>query len=72
MRFHPAMGSEVHDDAGGQEAERDGESADDPGELDAAFEHEIVEDSEDQDQHSGLCEEGGAAAGRDDGELKEG
>jgi len=72
MRFHPAVGGEVHNNAGGQEAERDGQCADDPGKLDAALEHEVVEDAEDQDQHGGFREEGGAAAGGYDGELKEG
>ena len=71
MGLHPAVGGEVHDDAGGEEAEGDGERANDPGELDAALEHEVVEDAEDEDEDGGLGEEGRAAAGGDEDELDE-
>ena len=72
MRLDPAVGAEVHGDAGGEQAEGDGEGADDPGELDAALEHEVVEDAEDEDEDGGLGEEGRAAARGDDGEFDEG
>jgi len=71
MCFCPALGGEVRSDAGGEEAYGDEESADDPGELDAALEHEVVKDAEDEDEHGGFREEGGAAAGDDDGEVDE-
>jgi hypothetical protein len=66
----PALGGEVHGDAGGEEAEGDGEGAEDPGELDAALEHEVVEDAEDQDQDGGFGEEGRQAAAGDADQLE--
>jgi hypothetical protein len=42
MGLHPAMSAKVHRDAGGEQAERDGECADDPFEVDAALEHEEI------------------------------
>ena len=69
MGFSPAVGTEVHADAGGEQGEADGEGSDDPGELDAAFLQEVVEDAEDQDEDGGLCEEGGGAPAGEDDEL---
>lgn len=66
----PALGSEVHSDAGSEEAEGDGERADDPGELDASLEHEVVEDAEDEDEDGGLSEEGRAAPAGDESQVK--
>ena len=71
MSLDPAVGTEVGGDAGGEEAERDGECADDPGELDASLEDEEVEDAEDEDEDGGLGEEAGAAASGDDDEFDE-
>jgi hypothetical protein len=64
------MGGEVHGDAGGEQAEGDGESAHDPRKLDASFEHEVVEDAEDENEHGGLCKEGRAAPTGDEDEIE--
>lgn len=71
MRLDPAVGGKVHGDAGGEEADADAEGTDDPAQLDAALEHEVVEDAEDQDKHGGFREESRAAAGGDDREIEE-
>jgi len=71
MSFDPAMGGEVHGDAGGEEADADAKGADDPAQFDAALEHEVVEDAEDQDKHGGFREESRAAAGGNDREIEE-
>ena len=71
MSFDPAVGAEVHSDAGGEQDERDGERADDPLEIDAALKHEEVEDAEYQDEHGSLGEEAGAASRRDDDEVEQ-
>ena len=47
MSLDPAVGAEVRDDTGGKQAERQGESAEDPGKLDAAAQEEDIEDPED-------------------------
>jgi hypothetical protein len=72
MGLDPAVGGEVHGDAGGEEQQRDGKRACDPGELDASAEHEVVEDAEDEDEDGGLGEEGGAAAAGDDHQVEQG
>lgn len=71
MGFNPVMGGEIRGDAGGEEGERGADGEEDPGELDAALEHEVVEQAEDQDKHGGFREEGGAAASGDDHEVGE-
>ncbi len=71
MRPDPALGDEVHGDAAGQEEDADGEGADDPGELDAALEHEVVEDAEDEDEDGGFGEERRAALGGDHDEIEQ-
>jgi hypothetical protein len=71
MSLNPAVRTKVGGDAGGQEAEADAESADDPVELDAALEHEEVEDAEDEDQNGCFRAEGGAAARGDDDQIEE-
>lgn len=70
MRFGPAVSGEVRGDAGGEEGEAGADGKEDPGELDAALEHEVVEEAEDQDEHGGFCEEGRAAAAGDDDEVR--
>jgi hypothetical protein len=40
MRFGPAVSGEVRGDAGGEEGEAGADGKEDPGELDAALEHE--------------------------------
>ena len=67
--FDPMVGDEIGGDAGGEEGERGADGKEDPGELDAALEHEVVEEAEDQDEHGCLGEEGGAAASGDDQEV---
>ena len=69
MSLDPAAGAEVRGDAGGEEAERDGESADNPGELDATAQHDGIQNAEDEDENGRFGEEGRAAARRDDGEF---
>jgi len=70
MGFDPVVGGEVGGDAGGEEGERGADGQEDPGELDAALEHEVVEEAEDQDEHGGFGEEGGAATAGDDQEIE--
>ena len=70
MRFGPAVSGEVCGDAGGEEAEAGADGKEDPEELDAALEHEVDEEAEDQDEHGGFCEEGRAAAAGDDDEVR--
>ena len=72
MSFNPAMGSEVHRNASGEQGQRDGERAGDPCQLDAAFEHEEVEDAEDQYEDRRLGEERGAAAPGDHDQVEYG
>ncbi len=69
MSFDPALGAEVRGNAGGEQAKRDGESADNPGKLDATAQHEVIEDAEDKDQNGCFRQEGRAAARGDDGQL---
>ena len=57
MRLDPAMGGEVHGDAGGEETDADGQGGDDPVKLDMAFEETEIEDAEDQDEDSSFREE---------------
>ncbi len=70
MGFDPVVGGEVRSDAGGEEGERGADGEENPGELDAALEHEVVEEAEDQDEHGCLGEEGRAAAAGDDQEVE--
>ena len=72
MGFDPVVGGEVRGDAGGEEGERGADGEEDPRELDAALEHEVVEEAEDQDEHGCFGEEGGAAASGDDQEVEMG
>ena len=65
MCLDPAMGTEIHQNAGGKQPKRDRQSTHNPGQLDAAFEHEIVKNPKHQDQDGGLCKKGGAPASRD-------
>lgn len=58
MTPEPAARTEVRGDAGGEQAERDGEGAAHPGEFDLAVEHEEVQNAEDEDQNGCLCKEG--------------
>ena len=71
MGFDPVVGGEVGGDAGGEQGKRGADGEEDPGEFDAALEHEVVEEAEDQDEHGGFCEEGRAAAAGDDGKLEQ-
>lgn len=70
MGLNPALRGEIHGDAGGQEADRDRERAEDPGKLDPPLEHEVVEDAEDEDEHSSLRKEGRAAAAGDEDQIE--
>jgi len=70
MGFDPVVGGEVRGDAGGEEGERGADGEEDPSEFDAALEHEVVEEAEDQDEHGCFGEEGGAAASGDDHEVE--
>ena len=70
MRFGPELGGEIRGDAGGEKGEAGSDGEEDPEELDAALEHEVVEKTEDQDEHGGFGEEGGAAAAGDDHEIR--
>ncbi len=72
MRPGPAVGTKVQGDAGGQERDAEGESSGDPGELDAALEHEVVKQAEDQDQDGRLGEERGAAPAGDQDKIEDG
>ncbi len=72
MGFDPVVGGEVRGDAGGEEGEAGADGEEDPDELNAALEHEVVEEAEDQDEHGCLGEEGGAAARSDDQEVEMG
>ena len=69
MRFGPAVSGEVCGDAGGEEGEAGADGKEDPGELDAALEHEVVEEAEDQDEDGGFGEEGRATTAGDDQEV---
>jgi hypothetical protein len=69
--FGPALGGKIRGDAGGEEPGGDSERADDPRQLDAALEHEVVQDAEDEDKDGGLRKEAGAAA-RGDEQQREG
>ena len=60
MCLHPAMGAEVHGDAAGQQDQRDSERADNPGQFDSPFQHEVIEDTEDQDENRRFGKERGA------------
>ena len=71
MGLDPAVGAEIHGDAGGQQEQRDSQCPGDPGELDSALEDEEVEDAEDEDQHGCFGEEGRAAPGGDDGQIEQ-
>lgn len=71
MGFDPVVGGEVRGDAGGEEGEAGADGDENPGELDAALEHEVVEEAEYQDEHGGFGEEDGAAASGDDREAGE-
>ena len=61
MCLNPAMGAEIHGDAGAKQAERDGQRSGDPAHIDAPFEDEEVQDAKDNHEHSRLSKEGGAA-----------
>jgi len=71
MGFDPVVGGEVRGDAGGEEGERGADGEEDPGELDAALEHEVVEEAEDQDEHGCFGEERRAPTAGDDDEVGE-
>jgi hypothetical protein len=71
MRLDPAMGAEVHGDAGAEQAEGDGERSDDPIEIDAALEDEEVQDAEDEHEHGRLGEECGATPSGDHRQVEE-
>ena len=65
MRSNPALSGEIHEGAGGKQGKADEERTSDPGKPDATFEHEIVEDAEDQHEDGCLREERGAAPRED-------
>ena len=71
MGLDPAMGGEVHGDAGGKQEERDGQCAGDPSEVDAVLEDEEVEDAEDENEHRCFGEERGATPGGDEGQIEQ-
>lgn len=70
MSPDPAMGTDVRDNAGSEEADGEGEGGAQPAELDAALDQEEVEDAEDEDQNGGLGKEGRAAAGGDGDQIE--
>jgi hypothetical protein len=71
VALEPAAGRELRDDAGDEKRETDGEGADDPVELHPAFEHEPVEQGQDQDQNRRFCEERGTARCGDGDQVEE-
>jgi hypothetical protein len=70
--FEPATRGEVGGDAGDEQEEADREGADHPAGLEAALEHEAIEQGEHQDQDGGFGKEGAAAVGGDGEEIGEG
>ena len=72
MTLEPAAGGELRRDAGGQEHEADGEGADDPTKLHAAFEHEPVQQGQDEDQDRCFGEESRTAMRGDGDQVDEG
>lgn len=70
MRLNPALGSKVHGDAGGQQGDGNSKRAYDPRQLDAAFQHEVIQDAEDQHQDCGFSEEGRAPPSSDEDEIQ--
>src|ERR1700692_1538121 len=71
MGFEPAARGEVGGDAGDEQEGADREGADHPAGLEAALEHEAIEQGEHQDQNGGLGKEGAAAMGGDGEEIEE-
>ena len=71
MALEPATGGEVCGYAGCEQREADGEGACGPAEFYAAFEHEAVEEGQDEDQHCRFGEEGRAAVGGDGDQFDE-
>ena len=71
MSLNPDMSGEVCCDAESEQAQADGECADDPTELDASLQHEEVEDAEDEHKHRGFCEECRAAPCSDDCQIEQ-
>lgn len=67
-----AAGGEVGCDARRQQKQAEGEGPDGPVALEMALEHEAIEQGQDQDQHGGFGEEGGAAMGGDRDQIEEG
>jgi len=71
VTLQPAAGREFSENAGSEQRHADGEGADDPVQLHSAFEHEPVEQGQDENQNSCLGEKGGAAMSGDGDEVKE-
>src|ERR1700761_9659427 len=71
MAFEPAAGRKVHEDAGREKRNADREGADDPAEFHAAFEHEPVEQGQDEDQNRRFGKKGGTARSSDGDEVEE-
>ena len=71
MTLEPAPRREVHEDAGCQQGEADGEGADDPVELHSPLEHEPVEQGQNEDQNRRFGKERGTAWGCDGDEVEE-
>ena len=69
--LEPAAGGEFRQNAGGEQAHADGESADDPTQFHAALEHKPVEQGQNKNQNGRLGKERGAAMGRDGDQIDE-
>ena len=63
MMLEPATGGEFRENAGGEQSYADGEGAHDPIQFHAAFEHEPVEQGENENQNGRLGKERRAAMG---------
>ena len=72
MRLNPAMRAEVHKDTGGEQANRNGQRSKYPGRVNGAAKNADIEDAEDEDEHGGFREEGGAAARGNDQKVRQG
>jgi len=66
----PALGSEVHGDAGREQTDRDGEGTSDPGELDAAAQQAEIEDAEDEHENGSFRKEGRTTARNDQEQIE--
>ena len=72
MRFEPAAGAELGDNAGGQESEADAEGAQNPVHLHPTLQHKPVEQGQHEDENRRFREEGRTAGCRYRDEVDEG